>query len=103
MRLLALLPVIVTALVGALVGVRLLRLGWRAHRAPELCVGGGLFLVCAAGQPFTVAGRAPALFGSALGDALFAFGIALNVAGIALIYPSRGACSAPARHGRERS
>lgn len=83
---LGLFAVIATALVGTLVGVRLLRLWLRTRGTPELCAGAGLLLVCAAGHPFTVAGRAPALFGSALGDASFLLGLVLNSLGLTLIH-----------------
>jgi hypothetical protein len=57
MRIVAMLGTAAFVVVGALVGMRVLRLAQRTRQRPELCVGGSLFLFAAVGQPLVVASR----------------------------------------------
>jgi hypothetical protein len=47
---------------------------------------GARLLLCALGHPFCAVGRLPGLFGTALGDGLFALGLGICASGIALLY-----------------
>ena len=86
MRVLAILSLVSFAGIGTFVGARLLLLARRTRRFPELSLGLGLLLICALGHPFCAVGRLPGMFGTALGDGLFAIGLGICSSGIALLY-----------------
>jgi hypothetical protein len=73
-------------LVGGLVGGRLLMVASRTRQLPELAVGLGLLLVTVLGGPVAAVGRLPGLVRTGPGDLAFGLGLALSVAGIALLY-----------------
>jgi hypothetical protein len=73
------------ALVGVSVGFRLLALGRRTRRQPELLIGLGLLLAAVVGAPLAALGRAPGIALTPLGDLVFACGIAATQFGIALL------------------
>jgi hypothetical protein len=85
-RVFAIVSLVSFAAVGTLVGARLLLLARRTRRFPEFSLGLGLLLICALGHPFCAVGRLPGMFGTALGDSLFALGLGLCSGGIALLY-----------------
>lgn len=73
-------------LVGVVVGLRLLGLARQTRQLPETLMGVGLLLVATVGAPLSGAGRAPALVGTPLGDALFSWGLAFVQVGIGCFY-----------------
>jgi hypothetical protein len=85
-RVLAIVSLVSFAAVGTVLGARLLLLARRTRRFPELSLGLGLLLICALGHPFCAVGRLPGMFGTALGDSLFALGLGLCSSGISLLY-----------------
>lgn len=74
------------AIVGVIVGGRLLALARRTRGFPELAIGLGLLLLAVVGGPLAAIGRLPALVGTATGDLLFATGLAVVQAGIGLFF-----------------
>jgi hypothetical protein len=84
MRWLGILSLACMALSGGVVGLRLLGLGRRTRQQPELLMGLGLLAVAVLGGPLAAVGRLPGLLGTALGDGVFALGLAATQLGIAL-------------------
>ena len=84
MRVLGILSLASMALSGGVVGLRLLVLGQGTRQQPERLMGLGLLLVAVLGGPLAAVGRLPWLVATALGDTLFALGLAATQLGIAL-------------------
>lgn len=74
------------ALVGVVVGFRLLALAHRTRQLPETLMGLGLLIVAVVGGPLSGVARSPALIGSELGTTLFAVGLGCVQLGIACFY-----------------
>jgi len=85
-RYVGLLSLLATLAVGITVGVRLLQLGLRGRRSPELAVGLGLLCLTALGLPISAVGRLPMLVGTALGSFVLGLGLVITGLGIWLLY-----------------
>lgn len=86
LKLAALIPLVIFAVIQALVGVRLLMLARRNRGLPELMLGSGLVMIGFVGTPLTVAGRTPATVGTPLGYTCFAVGILVVLWGIGHLF-----------------
>jgi len=86
MKLVAIVPLALSGLVIAVVGLRLFAQGLRTRRLPELALGGGIVCASFVGEPLCAIARVPALIGTPLGDALFVAGVAISHAGLALLW-----------------
>ncbi|MEN8162342.1 MAG: hypothetical protein ABFS41_19885 [Myxococcota bacterium] len=83
MRAIGVLSLGIMALVSAVVGFRLLALGWRTRQQPELLIALGLLLAIVVGAPLSTVGRIPGVALTPLGDVVFASGLAAVQMGIA--------------------
>jgi len=86
MRWFAVIPMALYLLVATAVGVQLLRLARKTRLLPEFALGAGLVSIALLGQPVAAVGRAPALIGSGIGDALLAMGVVISHTGLALLF-----------------
>lgn len=82
----AVLPLGVFFATAMVVAVRLLRLSRRTRQLPEFSIGAGVVLIAALGLPLSAAGRIPATVGTPLGNVVFAVGLYVACAGIALLF-----------------
>jgi hypothetical protein len=73
----------VMAVVSAVVGFRLLALGWRTRQQPELLIALGLLLALFVGAPLATLGRIPGIALTPLGSLAFASGLVGVQLGIA--------------------
>lgn len=74
------------ALVGVVVGFRLVALARRSRQLPEALLGLGLLLAAVVGAPLSGVGRMPALVATPLGDTLFQLGLACTQVAIACFF-----------------
>lgn len=86
MRWLAIVPLVLYSLTATVVGVQLLRLAARTRSLPELTLGAGLTAISLVGMPASAIGRSAAWIGTPVGDGLFAVGVAIAHAGLALFF-----------------
>jgi hypothetical protein len=86
MRVTAFVPVLIFFGMAVVVGVRLMLLFWKTRQLPELCIGLGIVLIAAVGLPLSALGRLPSMLGTPFGKAVFALGLSLACAGIALLF-----------------
>jgi hypothetical protein len=83
MRVIGLVSLGLMGLVGVVVGLRLLALGWRTRQQPELLIALGLLLAAVVGAPLAAIGRAPGIALTPFGSVVFAAGLAAVQMGIA--------------------
>lgn len=83
MRVIGLVSLGIMAVVGVVVGVRLLALGWRTRQQPELLIALGLLLAAVVGAPLATVGRIPGIALTPFGNVVFAAGLVAVQLGIA--------------------
>ena len=74
------------ALVGAVVGVRLLAVSIQTRQLPELVIGLAMLCTACLGQPISAAGQLATSAGAPYGETLYALGLILSVVGVACLF-----------------